>query len=171
MKVKRRLQKGFTLIELMIVVAILGILSAVGLPVYQDYIAKTQVARAVSETAMLKSKIDGCLGEGRTALPTNATTVTVTQCSFADMKPSSIFISPTGATLPADAPVVTGSGVPAITLAATGIATITATFGSAAATSLVTGSAKTVTWTRAGTGLWTCASTVDQKFKPTACQG
>ena len=67
---KRTLQKGFTLIELMIVVAIIGILAAVALPAYQDYTARAKMSEVILAGSVCKTAIQESADTGLRAAKT-----------------------------------------------------------------------------------------------------
>ena len=64
MKMVKKVQAGFTLIELMIVVAIIGILAAVAIPAYQNYIIKAKLGTAMTSVDSVKAAIATCAQEG-----------------------------------------------------------------------------------------------------------
>lgn len=76
--IKRHAQAGFTLIELMIVVAIIGILAAVAIPAYSDYTAKAKVANAIASVESLKTAVALCAEEAGNMLDSCDTTTSGT---------------------------------------------------------------------------------------------
>jgi len=138
----KSIQKGFTLIELMIVVAIIGILAAVAIPAYQDYIARSQVSEAVSLLGAAKTPIAEYISD-KGSLPALTDAVTTTSGKY--------------------------TGAIGLTGDVTNI-TLTATMATANVNSAITG--KTVIMGSADSAkTWGCSvGTIAAKYVPGACR-
>ncbi|WP_295857470.1 pilin [uncultured Xylophilus sp.] len=145
---RRTAQKGFTLIELMIVVAIIGILAAVAIPAYQDYTARAQVSEAFTMTTGMKTTIAE-YGQTNGAYPGTATTPTNASLTTAGKF--------------ADATVAADTGVITVTMKTAGIAAA----GVAGKTITLTPPALS---TNPTTFVFTCApGTMPAKYLPKTC--
>lgn len=148
--------KGFTLIELMIVIAIIGILAAIAIPQYQNYIARSQATRVHAELADLRNTVEDCINNGKTAIGTGG--------GDCDPRSSASNIlsgaTQTGATVPI------GYGVAQISTPLTDTTTITGTISGNSAVVLHN---KKVRLQRTADGSWQCQSDVDVKFLPSGC--
>ena len=146
----QKAQQGFTLIELMIVVAIIGILAAIAIPAYQDYTQRAQVGEAFSIVSSAKTAV----AEFRQ-----------TQGGYPDAGD----ITALGLDIAADAGEYVNS---VVVTAGTGVITVTMRNTTGVGSDIRN---QTVTFTPPadpeGSFTWACASSMEQKYLPRSCAG
>ena len=140
-RIQRAAQKGFTLIELMIVVAIIGILAAVALPAYQDYTTRSKV----SEVVIMASPAKLAVSESSSSLGGLA----------------NITVANSGFVFPGATTYVSGVAI----TPATGVVTVTSTVPNATGTVVLT-----PTDVGSGQLTWKCTSAIAAKFLPAECR-
>ncbi len=147
----KKVQQGFTLIELMIVVAIIGILAAIAIPAYQDYTVRAQVSEGLNLGGGAKTAVTEFF-QDRGAWPASNTEAGL------DAVPTNI----------------KGKYVLSVTVTAGGLvpSIVTVVYGIDAHATLLAGKSITMTPANAGGSVtWTCASaTLPDKHLPAACR-
>ena len=111
----RKAQQGFTLIELMIVVAIIGILAAIAVPAYQDYTIKAKVSEAGSMAAAARTALAVAFNEGNLSTSTtNATLDMAAATSITSQYVTSVTVAGTSTTAGTVTVVMQGTNVAAV---------------------------------------------------------
>ncbi|WP_371181319.1 pilin [Xanthomonas sacchari] len=135
-------QRGFSLVELMIVVAIVAVLAAIALPLYQGYVARAQVASALDEITIGKVGYETLISQGaedssytNDRLGVHTATVRCSQISV---------YAPSG-----------GSAVPAISCSMVGSSGV---------------DGEVIRWDLANDDVWSCSTTVDARYAPVGCK-
>lgn len=141
----KTMQKGFTLIELMIVVAIIGILAAVAIPAYQDYTVRTKVSEGLSLASGAKATVaETRLSMGRWLGASNASYGLATAAS------------------------IEGNNVASVTVGASGLITI----GYSNDTAIQGDTLTLQPSVTAGGVKWSCTGgNVEDKYRPANCRG
>jgi len=145
---KSKAQAGFTLIELMIVVAIIGILAAIALPAYQDYTKRSHVSEGLSLAGAAKLGVTEFYSD-RGAMPTSNEDVGL-----------------------ADAASINGNAVDSVTVGADGV--ISVAYNSKVTTGAILTFVPAADDTDGGSVKWTCGgtgTTVLGKYLPATCRG
>ncbi|MHB9117891.1 MAG: pilin [Burkholderiales bacterium] len=150
----KQIQKGFTLIELMIVVAIIGILAAVAIPAYQDYIARAQASEASELLAGFKTPV-GEFFQNTGHFPSSIGSSTSTASLTGNVAGKYVAsIAATGST------------------GTMGTITLTATMNTVGVSTGISGATMQLTTTDGAT--WTCATGTTNgmaaKYLPAACK-
>ncbi len=134
-------QQGFTLIELMIVVAIIAILAAIALPAYQNYVAKSQVTAGLADIrGGVTAYEEGIQSGTNTDDPSEAALGLATSTARCAIEVTGTWTATDGQAIKC-----TLKGNPKV-------------------------ATQDVTLTRDASGAWNCTSSVDDKFKPAGCK-
>jgi len=140
----KKYQQGFTLIELMIVVAIIAILAAIALPAYQDYVARSQVSEAMSLASGAKTAVAEKYADTG---------------DFAGIDNAAAGL--------ADADEITGKYVESVTVA-DGV--ITVEFNDNASAKINQANITLTPEDEGGSISWTCGGSVENKYLPSSCR-